>query len=735
MHLKSDLSNNLDKNILPNETVTGVVKDGQDNLWFSTLTSGVFLLQNVDNIKEKTNWIIKTEAQKIATYDDSSLIFGNRFGLYFTQKNIVKKIYSENTNIVGDLKIINGKTPIWAAATNNVWNAVLNKVYPKTNFFEQKVIKLNASTKLEFLCDSSIVIVSPSGLMFYPQKIDYENLTNDRIKEIYKNDKNSKEFKDKFTIIKFDSIFVKNISILDCDNILMGTLDNLYKYNISYNKASIYIPQTNIFKKGIAYIVPFKKDYQAVAIRFGGLALIKDTSVLTTITELDGLLDNSITYILPDSNKLWLASNKGLSCITFQSLSPVKYTIKNFGKEVGLGNEIIYQIIRFKKDILAATSKGIFKLANADSLLTVQSKPIPFYVTTISTYLGDTSNITSISLPYNKNRITINFDAIEFTTPTDIEYYYRIVNNDSTWYSISNPQLILQNLSPGTYSVEIKATLPKQGKSSEIKQLTISVEKPWWQKKIVLVAFALGLASLLYLFTNWRIKKAKKEAQEKNEIATKMLKLEQTALQAQMNPHFIFNCLTGIQQLMNSNNIDEANEYLVTFSRLIRKTLESSTQEFIVLQDEIDYLIQYISLEEKRLTTVLHTTFSIADNINTQTIEIPNMMLQPIVENAIRHGIKPLENKTAEITLAFTLIKNIIQCIIIDNGIGREASNQSKLATVSTHKSFGLSIIEQRLQGYSKSYKQDYSIKVIDLKNENNIALGTKVILQLPIKK
>ena len=563
-------------NKLNGETVSSICNNFNNDIWVTTNSNGAYKIENPLRGKILSNWLNNESTTSICKYNSNIYLFSTANGINFFENGNSKKLITTENKLTSDLIHLSKKTFLWISPENNISQKAIQKaIY--LNQKVEKLIKLNIKTKPHFLCDSSIVIVNPSGLMFYPKNIDYENLTNEKIKEIYKNDKNSKDPKNKFTIKKIDSIFVKNISILNCDNILMGTLNNLYRYNIPTNKANIHIPQTTIFQKGVNYITPFKNNTQAIAIRFGGLALIKDTTVIANITEPDGILDNSITYILPDSNKLWLASSKGLSCITFQSLFPVKYTIKNFGKEVGLGNEIIYQIIRFKKDILAATSKGIFKLNNVDSLLALPPKPIPFYVTTISTYLGDTTNITSISLPHNKNRVSINFDAIEFTTPTDIEYYYHIVNSDSTWFSISNPQLILQDLSPGTYLVELKAILPKQGRTSEIKQITITIEKPWWLKTISLTTFALGLIGLLYLFSNWRIKKAKKEAQEKNEIATKMLKLEQNALQAQMNPHFIFNCLTGIQQLMNNNNIDEANEYLVTFSRLIRRTLENSS--------------------------------------------------------------------------------------------------------------------------------------------------------------
>jgi ligand-binding sensor domain-containing protein/anti-sigma regulatory factor (Ser/Thr protein kinase) len=719
--------NIIESNILSTQSISSICLDDNNNIWLSSLESGLFIKKIMSqNVALK---VTEDPSFRIATTQDSLIFYNTNNGIKQLGKATkqVSKTFDENCDITfeGENTLISYSKNIESNSKNTIEKkhlTIANKKYTYINFLliAKKII----------LCDSSLCLISRDRIEILPHNI-YENILAGKEIEKTNND----------IIVNYDAYIrpllghvIKAASLLNCNNILLGTTENLYLYNFNRNSLSLCAPQIDIFKKGVNYITPFQNNNQALAIRSGGLAVIKDTAVLVHITELDGLIDNSITYILPDSNKLWLTSNKGLSCVTFQSLSPVKYIIKNFGKEVGLGNEIIYQIIRFKKDILAATSKGIFKLVNADSLLTVPPKPIPFYITTISTYLGDTSNVTSINLPFNKSRVSINFDAIEFATPKDIEYFYRIKNDDSTWFSISNPQLILQDLSPGTYTVEIKATLLKQGRESEIKQITITIEKPWWLKTISLVAFAFGIIGLLYLFTNWRIKKAKKAAQEKNEIANKMLKLEQNALQAQMNPHFIFNCLTGIQQLMNTNNIDEANEYLVTFSRLIRSTLENSTQEFIVLQDEIDYLKQYISLEEKRLTNSLITHFNIAYTINTQAIELPNMMLQPIIENAIRHGLKPLENKAGEIVINFSVNNNTLECIITDNGIGREASALNKTHGISSHKSFGLSIIKQRLQGYSKSYNQNYSIEIIDLKNENNIALGTKVILHLPIK-
>ena len=157
-----------------------------------------------------------------------------------------------------------------------------------------------------------------------------------------------------------------------------------------------------------------------------------------------------------------------------------------------------------------------------------------------------------------------------------------------------------------------------------------------------------------------------------------MLELEQTALRSQMNPHFIFNCLTSIQQLIVSGNIVDANDHLVKFARLIRKTLELSARPYIKLKDEKDYLEEYLALEQLRIPGQFEFSIAIDGNINISKTEIPNMMLQPIVENCIRHGIKHLENKKGTISISFHQHPDFILCTITDNGIGR--NNNEKQA-------------------------------------------------------
>ncbi|MBP6432648.1 MAG: histidine kinase [Ferruginibacter sp.] len=547
----------ISQNLLEKKTITSFCLGDNNSYWVSTLNDGVFRLKSIISDLPTSHFSTNTSLNSLLVYKDSILLFGDNKGINISNKKGSSLVYRDNNTKETFLKSLNN-TLLWAATRENNQGFIGSKIKLK-KIEDLIILNIQHNKDVSILCDSSLVTHVYSSINIISRQKNTTPIENFNASMQF-------QYNNFYvTTIFADSLKIRCINPISCTEILLGTLNNLYTLDLKNYKIRRYNDNEQILKSGVNYISKDENENIFIALRFGGLAILKGRKLIAHVSEKQGLLNNSIRYIHVDSNKLWLATDNGISAITFHSFSPVKYTIKNFGKEVGLGNEIIYQIIRFKKDILAATSKGIFKLANADSLLAIPPKPIPFYLTTISTHLGDTSNITSISLPHNKNRISINFDAIEFTTPNDIEYYYRIVNTDSTWFNVSNPQLILQDLSPGKYNIEIKAMLPKQSRASEIKTITLIIEKPWWQKTTSLIVFALLLGSMFYAYTNWRIKKAKKVVAEKNEIANKMLKLEQNALQAQMNPHFIFNCLTGIQQLMNTNNIDEANEYLVTF--------------------------------------------------------------------------------------------------------------------------------------------------------------------------
>ena len=466
-----------------------------------------------------------------------------------------------------------------------------------------------------------------------------------------------------------------------------------------------------------------------IGVRFGGIVLMRDTTIIANITEADGLLSNSIKYLLPLKDQLWAATAKGISVINFQAYNPLKYTITSIGRNEGFYNVIINQLMLFKEDIIAATNSGIYTIENPSVFLNHEPLSIPLYISSINYYKGDTSNISTLSVPYSNNRIRIKYKAVCFNAPEEVKYYYRFDDNDTTWQTASGTELLLENLSPGTYKLEIKAAVTNQHRFSGLQRLVIKIEKPWWQNNWLRFLAILVFAGIAFMVYKSRIRAIRR----KEMLNHRMTELEQTALRSQMNPHFIFNCLTSIQQLIISGKTTDANEHLVKFARLIRKTLELSARPYIRIAEEKEYLEEYLFLEQLRIPGQFEYSIDIDPAIDINKTEIPNMMLQPIVENCIRHGIKPLESKKGMIQISIKKMPGHILCSVEDNGIGREFAWKER-NKLTEQKSYGMGIVRKRLELLAETEDGNFSLDITDLRNESGNPEGTKVILQLPFK-
>jgi len=228
--------------------------------------------------------------------------------------------------------------------------------------------------------------------------------------------------------------------------------------------------------------------------------------------------------------------------------------------------------------------------------------------------------------------------------------------------------------------------------------------------------------------------------QEKKEKEIEILKLQSISLQlkalrAQMNPHFLYNSLSGIQNSISSNRNVEAIKYLAKFAKLMRQSLEYSDIERITLDQEIEFLESYLEINCKlRFNHQFKYSIIIDPNLETEFIFIPSMIIQPYVENAIEHGLRSKIN--GELIVKFNICsENTLKCIIDDNGIGREKVKlmQDNLDYKQNHKSMGTQITEQRLILLRQLNRNEIDIKTFDKKDENNQPIGTRVELIIPI--
>ena len=226
---------------------------------------------------------------------------------------------------------------------------------------------------------------------------------------------------------------------------------------------------------------------------------------------------------------------------------------------------------------------------------------------------------------------------------------------------------------------------------------------------------------------------AQKIKQVQTEFEHKIAETEMTALRAQMNPHFIFNCLNSIKLYTLENDSQTASEYLTKFSQLIRLVLENSRSEKVTLQKELETLKLYIELEAMRFKDKVQYKINVVPHIDQQYIEIPPLLLQPYVENAIWHGLmhKP-EGGNISIDI-HQPSEYLLHIEISDDGIGREKAKEHKSKSATRQKSFGLKMTSERLDAINHIYQTNTEVKIIDLEDENGNAAGTKVIIEIPL--
>lgn len=337
-----------------------------------------------------------------------------------------------------------------------------------------------------------------------------------------------------------------------------------------------------------------------------------------------------------------------------------------------------------------------------------------------------------VTLSYKQNFISIEFKSLQYHEEK-IRYYYQLEGVDENWVLTDNILVAkYTNLPPGNYTFRVRAVNTAGTFSEHISSLKIFIKPAFWQTGWFKVLCLLLAGSLVYLYYRLRISSIKKEAKQREAIQQQIAQLEMKALRAQMNPHFIFNALNSIQTFMMKSETEQALSYLSRFAKLIRNVLDNSQLNNITVAQEVAILENYMELEKLRFTDEFEYEIIVDPSLDAHMVEVPTMIIQPFVENAIWHGL--LHEKTkGKLTITFKKVDERILCTIEDNGIGREKSAAMKRLNKPRHQSRGLQITRDRLSLYNSRFNVDASFDIEDLKDEEGKAIGTRVNLWLPL--
>jgi LytS/YehU family sensor histidine kinase len=248
---------------------------------------------------------------------------------------------------------------------------------------------------------------------------------------------------------------------------------------------------------------------------------------------------------------------------------------------------------------------------------------------------------------------------------------------------------------------------------------------------VSLVPVVVAFSFIVFVF--YRAKRESLFKQKEAELKLSLSELELKALRAQINPHFIFNCLNSIHHYIHQHNARQAGEYLVKFSQLIRYVLETSSVRLVPLTDDLDALRAYIELERLRLQSSFTTSIDTSAVPNTDAVHIPAMMIQPFVENSIWHGLNSMGNG-GHVHIALSKKTDMLQCLIEDNGNRNQVSASATVSNGVKKTSMGMTLIRERLAAVSSIYNVDARFTMYDRMNDTPPATGTRIVLLLPFE-
>jgi hypothetical protein len=684
---------------LPGKVITRSIIDKEGSYWFSTLGDGVFKLANKDVLtyapfKEESSWnevfSISSSGSTILTGNFKSKMIevhesgdfkSHSFFSYLPIAN--NKLATNRLNAIFSLP--NGKFLLGFDAFLIKWSGKVNNVLPVT------AIKSIASDDHEHA-----LIATGLGVI--------------RV--------NLNSFKAKDTIWQTRSTSAVRLG----NTYYVGTLNGLIEVDVNTRKSKGVTQHPSLVRR----ITDLKTSDNSlwVATSDSGIVQLTNGKVVRTFSESNGLNSNICRVIYPYEKSLWIGTNKGICKLDL--LNPLAFPVKYDSYNL-LPSDMINAIF---------IKNGTIYVGSPAGLTYFQEEKLPsfsickLYIQSIRTESGIFSDRDTFHLGNSANQFEVYFSAISIKSSGEVTFYYRMTGLDNHWRNTKSELITYSSIPSGDYQFEIYA-VNKFGVKSETRKINIFVPLPYWKEPVFWIIVSLIIVGLSVWTFKFKEKQIRNKLDAQNQVEKQLASLEQKAIQAQMNPHFIFNSLNSIQQYILTNNVEDANRYLSIFAALIRETLENSSSGKISLNREIGYITKYLELERMRFGNTFDFIIN-ANGLEMDTkIEFPVMLVQPYVENAVRHGMRYTTEGKGMIQIDFWRENNHIFCRIKDNGPGRAESFRIKSKQHIEYQSQGMNLTQRRVDILNTIFEEKILIEVKDIINEKGGVAGTEVQLTL----
>ena len=673
--------------------------DKEKNIWFTTLGEGVYKLASREF---KTYYFKKNQTSEIfsLTKIKDKLYAGTGFGRVYVQNGAVidtlnfqkefeHSLNYNSTNRVTSLKQIKDGTLMIGS------DGLLIKKTLKAAFPNPRIYAIKSIDQLE----NGLLLVGTGRRTLL---VDAEKL------------------------ITLDTIWpYRTTSVCSYNNAYyIGTVNGLYI--VTKDKRARYMGDVfPSLRQRISYFCKSPDGNLWIGTYGAGILCMKNDQVINQITTQNGISSNICRTLFVNNNFLWAGTDKGLNKI---NISQTPYPVTIYCTTDGLPTDIINAVYVEGNTIYVGSPAG---LTFFDETKVTNYSKCNLRILDISVANKTQPLQHSYRLRYRENSLKISYAGISFKSGGNIWYRYRLKGLTNLWDSTSQTVLEYPSLPPGSYEFELIA-VNKKGIVSNPVNISFIVETPFWQTLPFQVLIIVVAILITWILVAWRFSILRKEEQERSSVQQKLNELEQMALRAQMNPHFIFNCLNSIQNFIITNDLEASNWYLSEFAHLIRQTLDNSEKGTISITNEIKYLKRYLELEMMRFGHSFSYNIEIVPDIDCDLVNIPTMILQPYIENSIRHGIRYKENGGGHIDIKFQKSGEGFICIIQDNGIGRKKSSEYKSQMHVEYQSKGMSLTAERINILNRQLIDPITIEITDLTDAQDQALGTRITIHFP---
>jgi sensor histidine kinase YesM len=691
LDLNSD-SNGTFKPFIDIPMATGILYDKDGSFWVTTLGKGVYKIPKYLAYSENPicKKIDESRVVKLSGYKNEKLWFVN-------SSNEVKEYYTKRkykTTSLSDLRFIeNDSAKLFYGGSNAFY--IDNKLVFQFGF---KSISIK---------DETIIISSSFGMNF-----------------LSKNNPYIPKYKNQYLIGDIEGRMIAVLLLDDffyCGNengLFYGRRDSKTLTPICLSETESTISVNGILKSSDGLIWISTEGF--------GIFILENNKPIKHFT--NELLDLNIHSMRTDNrNNIWVSTRLGVNKI---SKNDSNYEIQKITSYHGLPSNYINDTYCYDDILYVATDEGLAKL-NLNDLNEEEFNKAPLVYLLKSRVSSNGKRLKidlneNNSFDFNQNTISFEYTGISLRSNGKIGFEYRLLPSITNWTATTNDNITFNSLAPGSYKFEVRAINAIGIKSEFPASYSFTINKHYTQTTwfFILIALLLVALSVLVVSTYFRYKRKRFEEANKTQKTISELRLK--SLQSQMNPHFIFNSLNAIQQFINVENRRAANDYLARFARLMRLYLGGSENQFISLEQEMEVIRLYCQLEHLRFADKYEYEIKIQPGLDLSQVKVPAMLLQPHVENAIRHGLVPSGKDDNFLNVEVYKLGEGILCSIKDNGVGRSKSLELKMYKQERHRSLGNKISKERLE-VIRDLKLANITETIDDVICDNMICGTEV--------